>query len=134
MVDIFAVTGANFVLFDLKSVFIRSLVLLFCKCFGFLPLILQFSLNSGISHNFLFLKLFFLFQVNHLTSCDCIVCVCILFSDLEKFAQLQGEHQWWSRFFNKIFLPYFGRWDANVMTLLNQLTLKQITNPQNITA
>ena len=36
--------------------------------------------------------------------------------------------------FTKIFFPDFGRWDANVMTLPNQLALKQITNLQNTTA
>ena len=39
-----------------------------------------------------------------------------------------------NRFFTKIFLPHFGRWDANVMTLPNQLAPKQITNLQNTTA
>ena len=39
-------------------------------------------------------------------------------------------HNW---FFTKIFLPYFRRWDANEMTLLNQLAPKQITNLQNTT-
>ena len=29
-----------------------------------------------------------------------------------------------------MFLPHFGRWDANVMTLPNQLPSKQITNLQ----
>ena len=38
-----------------------------------------------------------------------------------------------NRFFTKIFLPHFGRWDANVMTLPNQLAPKQITNLQNTT-
>ena len=33
-----------------------------------------------------------------------------------------------NRFFTKIFLPHFGRWDANVMTWLDQLAPKQITN------
>ena len=32
-----------------------------------------------------------------------------------------------NRFFTKIFLPHFGRWDANLMTLPNQLAPKQIT-------
>ena len=35
-----------------------------------------------------------------------------------------------NEFLTKIFLPYFGRWDANVMTLPNQLAPKQITNLQ----
>ena len=39
-----------------------------------------------------------------------------------------------NRLFTKIFFPDFGRWDANVMTLPNQLALKQITNLQNMTA
>ena len=39
-----------------------------------------------------------------------------------------------NRFFTKIFLPHFGRWDANVMTMPNQLALKQIANLQNTTA
>ena len=39
-----------------------------------------------------------------------------------------------NRFFTKTFLPYFGRWDANTMTLSNQLAPKQITNLQNSTA
>ena len=39
-----------------------------------------------------------------------------------------------NRFFTKIFLPHFGRWDANVMTMPNQLAPKQIANLQNTTA
>ena len=39
-----------------------------------------------------------------------------------------------NRFFSKIFLPHFGRWDANVMTMPNQLAPKQIANLQNTTA
>ena len=39
-----------------------------------------------------------------------------------------------NRFFTKIFLPLFGRWDANVMTMPNQLAPKQIANLQNTTA
>ena len=38
-----------------------------------------------------------------------------------------------NRFFTKISLPHFGRWDVNVMTLPNQLDPKQITNLQNAT-
>ena len=38
-----------------------------------------------------------------------------------------------NRFFTKSFLPDFGRWDANVMTLPDQLAPKQIANPQNTT-
>ena len=39
-----------------------------------------------------------------------------------------------NRFFTKIFLPHFSRWDANVMTFPDQLAPKQITNLQNTTA
>ena len=39
-----------------------------------------------------------------------------------------------NRFFTKIFFPRLGRWDAKVMTLPNQLVLKQITNLQNTIA
>ena len=39
-----------------------------------------------------------------------------------------------NRFFTQILFPHFGRWDANVITLPNQLALKQITNLQNTTA
>ena len=39
-----------------------------------------------------------------------------------------------NRFFTKIFLSHFGRWDANVMTMPNQLAPKQIANLQNTTA
>ena len=39
-----------------------------------------------------------------------------------------------NRFFTKILLPHFGRWDVNVMTLPNQLAPKEITNLQNTTA
>ena len=39
-----------------------------------------------------------------------------------------------NRFFTKIFLPHFGRWDANVMTMPNQLAPKQIANLQSTTA
>ena len=39
-----------------------------------------------------------------------------------------------NRFFTKIFLPHFGRCDANVMTMPNQLAPKQIANLQNTTA
>ena len=39
----------------------------------------------------------------------------------------------YSRLFTKIFFPHLGKWDANVMTLPNQLAPKQITNLQNTT-
>ena len=39
-----------------------------------------------------------------------------------------------NRFFTKILLPHFGRWDANFMTLPNQLAFKEITTLQNTTA
>ena len=37
-------------------------------------------------------------------------------------------------FVTKIFLPDFGGWDTNIMTLSNQLASKQITNLQNTIA
>ena len=36
-------------------------------------------------------------------------------------------------FFTKIFLSHYGRWDANVMTLPDELASKQIKNLQNTT-